>query len=44
MRAFAIATGQSAKTKAIDARLLAQPDRATGALAALLARPRKLVA
>lgn len=56
VRAFAKATGQLAKTDAIDARLLAlfaarvqpalraQPDQATAALAALLARRRQLVA
>ncbi len=56
VRAFAKATGQLAKTDAIDARLLAlfaarvqpalraQPDQATMALAALLARRRQLVA
>lgn len=56
VRAFAKATGQLAKTDAIDARLLAlfaarvqpalraQPDQATVALAALLARRRQLVA
>jgi len=56
VRAFAKATGQLAKTDAIDARLLAlfaarvqpalraQPDPRTPALAALLARRRQLVA
>ncbi len=56
VRAFAKATGQLAKTDAIDARLLAlfaarvqpalraQPDQATMALAAVLARRRQLVA
>ncbi len=56
VRAFAKATGQLAKTDAIDARLLAlfaarvqpalraQPDQPTMALAAVLARRRQLVA